>query len=365
MTPRTEGSQTVDSQTVGSQEGPQPAKLPDPRRTGTVTLADVANAAGVSASTVSYVITGKRPISPRTRRKVLESIHLLGYRRPGDPSPPSRSRIGVLAVAMPRHQERNAGIETEFVAGATEAARARHFDLLLLTHDRGSAGLHRASYSALADAAIVLDVEADDPRLPPLLASQLPAVLVGGRPSECLKLPHIGFDQAAAGAACVTHLADLGHRTIAHLGLPSAAAGPMSFTDGFRNAAARHAIRASSHLCMPTEEEITPYVSRLLATAAPTGLVVDSEAALPLVLAAMEAHGLRIPGDVSVIAVCSETVAKQQRVPLTTVVVPGRTLGTLAVERAAQLLDGRTTASAELLAPRPAFGGSTAPASTG
>ncbi|WP_143264504.1 LacI family DNA-binding transcriptional regulator, partial [Amycolatopsis kentuckyensis] len=49
----------------------------------TVTVADVAGAAGVSPSTVSYVITGKRPISPRTRRRVLESIRTLGYQRPG------------------------------------------------------------------------------------------------------------------------------------------------------------------------------------------------------------------------------------------------------------------------------------------
>ncbi len=331
-------------------------KPPDLRRDAvgreTVTLADVANAAGVSASTVSYVITGKRPISPRTRRKVLESIRALGYRRPGDHSSPARNRVGVLAIALPRHSERNAGIETEFIAGATEAARSHHLDLLLLTHDRGSAGLHRVSYSALADAAIVMDVEVDDARLPPLLASHLPAVLVGGEPGEYPGLSHVGFDHAAAGAACVTHLTELGHRSIVHIGPPSRMVSSMSFLEGFRNAAARRAVRASSHLCGLSEEEITPYVSRLLASEAPTGLVVDNEAALPLVLAAVEDRGLRIPADVSVIAVCSETVARRQRIPLTTMVVPGRTLGTLAVEHAARPLDIRTTVSVELLAPQ-------------
>lgn len=73
----------------------------------------------------------------------------------------------------------------------------------------------------------------------------------------------------------------------------------------------------------------------------------------------MEAHGLRIPHDISVIAVCSETTAKQQSLPLTAMVVQARTLGALAIERAAELLDVRTTASVELLAPQLTLGGST------
>ena len=44
-----------------------------------VTLADVARHAGVSASTVSYVLSGKRSISESTRRRVQRSIDLLGY----------------------------------------------------------------------------------------------------------------------------------------------------------------------------------------------------------------------------------------------------------------------------------------------
>ncbi|HZL03657.1 MAG TPA: LacI family DNA-binding transcriptional regulator, partial [Cellulomonas sp.] len=41
---------------------------------------DVARAAGVSTSTVSYVLSGKRPISAPTRQRVERSIRELGYR---------------------------------------------------------------------------------------------------------------------------------------------------------------------------------------------------------------------------------------------------------------------------------------------
>ncbi|MEU0533242.1 LacI family DNA-binding transcriptional regulator [Amycolatopsis tolypomycina] len=328
----------------------------------TVTVADVATAAGVSPSTVSYVLTGKRPISPRTRRRVMESIRTLGYRRPGAPGSASGCRVGVVAVAVPPHGDQSTGTGAEFVAGAVEAARGNRLDLLLLTQDTGGDALHRVFHAALADAAIVMDVEADDPRVPPLLAARVPAVLVGGQPTEHPALAHLGFDYPAAAAACVAHLAELGHRSIVHIGQRSAAVRTTAFAAAFAAAAGHRGIRASSHPVGVAGDEIEDRLARVLAEAAPTGLVVDDEAALPRVLAALANRGLDVPGDLSVVAVCSETVANARRLPLTAVLVPGRTLGRLAVELLARQLEVLTPPSAEVLSPEVIIGGSTAPA---
>ena len=43
------------------------------------TLKDVAQLAGVSSATVSYVLNGKRTISEDTRRRVMEAVHQLDY----------------------------------------------------------------------------------------------------------------------------------------------------------------------------------------------------------------------------------------------------------------------------------------------
>lgn len=308
---------------------------------GAVTITDVANAAGVSASTVSYVITGKRTISPATRRRVEETIRTLGYRRRGgSPSP----RAGVLAVAVPPLGDRQLGLEMEFFSAAAGAARELGFDLLLVTDDDGTSGLHRVTSAALADAVIVLDAGDDDPRVPVLLASGRPAVLVGA-PGQYRGLASLTLDFAPAGRGCLTHLADLGHRSVAHLGPAAALPGQRlrylkGFEESFQAAAGELGVKAISRPCAPAAEDVARCLDELLADGGPTALIVHDEAALPLVMGTLRHRGRQVPGDVSVVAVCSDTVAGQQRIRPTAVVLPAAELGALAVRRAVRQLDG-------------------------
>jgi DNA-binding LacI/PurR family transcriptional regulator len=327
---------------------------------GQVTISDVANAAGVSPSTVSYVITGKRSISATTRRRVEETIRALGYRRNGDALTARPTRIGVLALAMPPFGDRAAGTEMEFFTAAAEAASERRFHVLLVTHEDGSP----VTSTALADAVIVLDVGDDDPRVPILLASGRPAVLIGA-PGKHRGLPCVELDFEPAGRRCATHLADLGHRSIVHLGRPPEPGVRQlpDLTDFLRSsleAAADRQVRAAFHPCDASTESVSRCVDELLVPDGPTGLVVHDEALLQLVLAAVERRGLRVPEDVSVVGVCSETQAWYPSGRLTAALIPARELGALAVERAVQQLDGEPVAELELLAPRFVVGDSTA-----
>jgi DNA-binding LacI/PurR family transcriptional regulator len=334
---------------------------------GVVTITDVANAAGVSASTVSYVITGKRTISPATRRRVEQTIRALGYRRRTGSPPPSPARAGVLAVAVPPHGDRHVGVEMEFFSAAAGAARGLGFDLLLVTDEEGTAGLHRVTSAALADAVIVLDAGDGDPRVPVLLASGRPAVLVGA-PGRHHGLAALTLDFRPAGQACLNHLADLGHRSVVHLGPSPARPGHRlryleDFTEGLGTAAARRGVEALSQPCEPNAEDIARCVAGL--PRGSTALVVHDEAALPLVTATLRNRGLRVPEDVSVVAICSATVAEHQRIPPTAVVIPAREVGALAVDRAVRQLDGTPPAEAESVLPRFVTGETTGPAPVG
>jgi DNA-binding LacI/PurR family transcriptional regulator len=257
---------------------------------------------------------------------------------------------------VPPHGDRHLGVEMEFFSAAAGAARELGFDLLLVTDDEGTAGLHRVTSAALADAVIVLDSADDDPRVPVLLASGRPAVLVGA-PGRYRGLASVTLDFTPSGQACVTHLADLGHRSVAHL-TPAQPAHRLrylqGFAEGFRCTASRP--------CAPTPEDVARCLDELLTAGGPTGLVVHDETALAPVMTALRNRGQRVPDDVSVVAVCSAAVAAQQRIRPTAVVIPGRELGALAVRRAVHQLDGAPATEPEPVVPRLVAGESTATA---
>src|SRR4029077_17265410 len=78
-------------------------------------VTDVARHAGVSVSTVSYVLTGNRPISEKTKARVLASIEALGF----EPHAGARSiRAGATTVfALVMHIDRDvrADVQMRFV----------------------------------------------------------------------------------------------------------------------------------------------------------------------------------------------------------------------------------------------------------
>lgn len=331
-----------------------------------VTINEVAQAAGVAPSTVSYVLSGKRAISPETRRLVERSIRELGYHPHAGARALASSRTNVLALVIPLRTDLNVSVVMQFVATVATAARTYDYDVLLLTKDEGPDGLKRVAGSALADAMIVMDVENEDPRIPMLLALDRPVVLIGA-PTHSTGLTCVDLDFAAAGATCVRHLAGLGHR---HLGLvgpsPAVLDRGTSFAErfraGFDQAAAAEEVQTTAVPCAHSYEAARACLDALFAADPElTGLVVQNEAVLDHVLAELRHHGRRVPEDVSVVAVGQDTGAENQAIPLTTVAIPAEEISRLAVEMTIRQLAGATTPETRLLAPRLLERRSTAP----
>jgi LacI family transcriptional regulator len=92
-----------------------------------------------------------------------------------------------------------------------------------------------------------------------------------------------------------------------------------------------------------------------------TGLVVHNETALPAVLAGLRQRGLRVPEDISLVAVCPDSLTAHSLLELTCVAIPAREIGALAVETVIGQLDDGTAPGTRLLAPKLAARASTAP----
>ncbi|MDQ0930420.1 LacI family DNA-binding transcriptional regulator [Streptomyces turgidiscabies] len=302
-----------------------------------VKITDVARHAGVSPSTVSYALSGKRPISEETRQRVELSIQELGYRPHAGARALASSRTNVLALVIPLRTGIHVPVAMQFAVSVVTAARRHDHDVLLLTQEEGEAGLRRVADTAAVDALIVMDVQLGDPRLPLLRLLGLPSVLIGF-PSEPAGLTCIDLDFKAAGELCVERLAALGHRVIALVGSPPEVyvrrtAFAQRVVQGFTAAADRGGLSSSVHPC-----EASPAAARVVAEQllreqpALTGVVVHNEAILQPLIDAFEQLGLRVPGDLSITAICPDDVAENLSVPVTSVAVPSAEVGAQAVD---------------------------------
>lgn len=326
-----------------------------------VTLAEVARQAGVSPSTVSYVLSRKRSISDDTRRKVEAAIEALGYHPHAGARALASNRSNILALMIPLRSDMYVPVIMEIAMAVTTEAREFGQDVLLLTKDEGTAGVRRVAGSGLADAMIVMDIELEDDRIPVLRETETPAVLIG-LPAQPAGLACVDLDFEATGAACVEHLAALGHRDLALIGEGEGvykrntgfAARTLA---GFQAAAARQGVRAVHRACEGTYESTAGVLSRIMEERpGTTGFVVQNEAAIAPLLSLLRLSGRAVPEDTSVVAICPDQVALQASPRLTSVSIPAEEMGRRAVRLAMAQLDGAAdrggaTQETTLLAP--------------
>jgi len=311
-----------------------------------VTIADVARHAGVSSSTVSYVLSGKRAISEETRRRVRSSVRELGYHPNAGARALAARRSHIIALMVPLRVDVYVPVMMEIAISVTTAARQHGYDVLLITNDEGPDGVRRIAASGLADGLILMDVELDDERIPVLRAQGTQATLIG-LADDARGLSCVDHDFVAAGALCADHLADLGHREIAFIGYGSGVyhrhAGYAERTlAGFRDRAGRRGLRFLHRTCEGTYESTAGTLARVLADRpGTTGFVVQNEGAIGPLLNLLRTSGRTVPEDVSVIALCQDQLAEQFAPRLTAVTGSAQELGRVAVEQ----IVGRLAAS--------------------
>ena len=128
------------------------------------TIADVAQAAGVSISTVSYVMSGKRAISQETRERVEPAIDNLGFRPTRARAPSPRGRPTSSACRRPcarASTSTSSSCRSSRAWSAGARAGVRH----PAARQRRRERLGRAAKGSMVDALLVMDVESDDPRI--------------------------------------------------------------------------------------------------------------------------------------------------------------------------------------------------------
>ncbi|MFF3855801.1 LacI family DNA-binding transcriptional regulator [Micromonospora sp. NPDC002575] len=303
------------------------------------TMHDVARLARVSVSTVSYVLTGARPISQATRDKVRAAMAELDYQPHAMARGLASRRSRILGLLLPIDDRGLGATETAFVTGAAAAASTAGYHLLLSPVDADDLdGLRRLASQSMLDGALLMEVQLDDDRVAVLREAGVPLVLIG-RTGDTTDLSYVDIDFDRTVRDAVAHLVGLGHRRIVYVNHSAATIaegyGPALRTrDAFAAAMAEHGIEP---LMIPAEDSAAGGRAAL-ATAfdrAPdlTAVLAMNERAVFGILGGLARRGLTVPDDVSVVSmVTSPQVAELATPALTAMTSPGSALGRIAVE---------------------------------
>jgi DNA-binding LacI/PurR family transcriptional regulator len=316
------------------------------------TIADVAIRAGVSKSTVSHTLSGKRPISEETRRRVFQAIEELGYR----PNPVAQRLAGsghtqTIGFVFPLYAPRIAGLEMEFITGAANVINQANYAFLLLTHPQKDPDhLERFAQSGLVDGFILMQVHLHDPRVEMLKEAKIPFVLVG-RCADNTGLPYVDADIEQGLSQCVDHLAELGHRSIAYLHQDDPEFGfTVSALHGFSEACRRHRVSPVTQPCNLTPESGEAAMNALLDQHPDvTAVIVWNDTATLGVIRAAQNRGLHVPDDLSLI--CSDYSAISNRVSFkpTVIDIHGETIATRAAQMMIDLLENNPLPQSQVL----------------
>lgn len=294
------------------------------------TIGDVAREAGVSRSTVSSVLTGRKYVTPQTRQRIEQAIEKLSFTVNSGARALATSRTMVIGAVVQLHGLEFSPALAPFVFALSDAARARGYDLLLMTESDAVTAMKRVARGRHVDGLVLLNIVDDDRRLPALETLGVPAVLLG-MPRDSHGIDAVDLDFAAAARRLVNLLHESGHRDVLFARRsPAMFAAGHSFVWRFNDAALARAREVGMNLtpfsCPVDPEQVPAVLAEALRNRGPaTAVLVHDEAAAALLPAALRDAGLSVPGDMSVVSLHSAELGHALALPYTSVESdPGR-----------------------------------------
>lgn len=303
-----------------------------------VRMRDIADAAGVSQSTVSRILSGEAtvvPVAPETRERVLAISDEMRYR----PNPLARGLRGAQTMLLGVIVR---DITDPFFAGAIDAisreALGRGYNVVLgNVHGKGdeAIALRVVLETRHCDAILLLGDTSDQPSVTAeLLESQVPVVALwqgGALPG----IPTVNVDNAAGIEAALDHLVALGHRQIAFISGQSLGDTERR-RDAYQTYLLRHGIvvpaeyvrQAANHPGAAADA----FTALMQAEPRPTAVVASTDVQAVGALHAAYRLGLRVPQDVSVVGFDDIPIAAYTVPALTTVAMPMAVMASTAVE---------------------------------
>jgi LacI family transcriptional regulator len=318
-----------------------------------VTIADVAQAAGVSIATVSRVLSPgpvPHPVRADTADRVREAARRLNF----IPSPLARGlaarRSGLIGLivpdlADPHYPQIAIGVED----GAREASMAALIcntlgDVSRLVEYMQLLQARRVDAVVLSGATSMNAVE-----LMTLLRWDVPMVLIG-RPATQVPWAHVSIDNRLGARLATRHLLEIGRRRIVHLSGPRTQTTMADRVRGYTDEMAGGQVDVVESNGTP-EDGYAQLALRFELAPVPDAVFAATDRLAVAALAFAFDRSLHVPRDVAVVGFDDIPLAAQLRPTLSSVAQPAYELGSVAVELARRVVAGEDV-QPRVLAPR-------------
>ncbi|MFI6509126.1 LacI family DNA-binding transcriptional regulator [Streptosporangium sp. NPDC050855] len=306
-----------------------------------VTIRDVAHASGVHVSTVSRTFSAPHLVNAETRTRVLAVAEELDYR----PNRAARSlktgRTNNIGLIVPDLAN---PFFSSLIKAAQAAARRQDYHLFVADTDENPSEEEELilAFSKQVDGIVLCGPRLSNKALEKLSES-VSFVLV----NRLIRgLTTVVMDVAHGARVAVEHLTALGHRRVALVTGPAG-----SWTSGeIRRAVAE--IPGLDAVVIgpnpPTEEGGIAAAARV-AEAGVTGVLAYNDLLAIGIIEGLEALGVDVPGDVSVIGFDDSATGRLYRPKLTTVAMPAGAAGRMAVDLLIQSMSAATVLETHLV----------------
>ncbi len=272
-------------------------------------LKELSTLLNLSQTTVSRALNGYPEVSEKTRKRVLIAAEKHNYRPNARAQRLATGRAMAIAHVIPAamHGHLSNLIFADFIAGAGEVYSESGYDMLVsIVPDEGELQAYRDLAGRQAvDGAIVHGPRVDDSRIPLLAELGLPFVVHGRSTKTTVEYSWLDVNNRRAIERATGYLAELGHRRIALVNGEENLDFAVRRREGYLAALAEAGIKSDPDL-MRSGDMTEPqgfYAARDMLAGAnpPTAFVCSSIVPTFGVRRALEAAGLRLGKDISVV----------------------------------------------------------------
>jgi len=315
-----------------------------------VTMRQIAEVAGVSRTTVSFVLNNVPGIniSQETRQRILDIAQQLHYVPDTAAQSLASRRAGTVALVLRQspHQVLSDAFLAPVLRGVSDAVKRYGYHVLVEPLDPVDRSVSYGDLvrSRRADGILLSGPRLDDEELPRIYAEHIPIVMMGQLPGT--DIPFVDVDNVRGAWMAVRHLIELGHQRIAIItNAPLAYTSSRDRLAGYRQALDEAGISCDESLIQYgdfTDESGALAMHTLLGLASPpTAVFAASDVVALGALSAIQAARLDVPGDIALVGFDDIPLAQYIDPPLTTIRLPayglgwgaGQMLGRLIAER--------------------------------